>query len=379
MAEKQGDTDTDTVKTRVLILSDTHAGAAHAFRPSSPPPSADLLIHCGDLTMTGGAAQYDEALEALARYDAPVKLVIAGNHDLTLDRAWMGAHPGDARIATASFDIGAEARWRAARDLWTAAEGRASREGVTFLDEGVHRVALRNGAHVTVYASPYTPAFLDWGFPYDRHQDRFNPPGYSFRDAENIAGAPVPSFSSSPVEDANIDILITHGPPWGRLDAVPRAGSGGGAVEVEHTGCSHLLRALMRARPLLHCFGHIHEGHGAERIEWSDAADAVAGAAATRVEWEREGEGDGGRAPWEDGILFGREGIARVSEPEGGSGDGGMGDADVIVADISADSDSPLVRGRDTLLVNAAIMTVEYRPENRPWLIELDLPAARVG
>ena len=367
------DDNDSTVKTRILILSDTHAGAPHAFRPPPLPP-ADLLIHCGDLTMTGGAAQYHEALDALARVDAPVKLVIPGNHDLTLDRAWMGAHTQDPRLARdPTTEAEAEAQWRAARDLWTDPRGRAAREGVRFLDEGTHRVALRNGARALVHASPYTPAFLDWGFPYARDEDRFNPPASSFRDARNVARHPVPAFAPADGgERANVDIVVTHGPPWGRLDGVPRKGQ-----RVEHTGCSHLLRALMRSRPLVHCFGHIHEGYGAERIEWSDAADAVAGDAAARADWERD---DGGCAPWEDGILLGREGIARVGDGgEGGgagAGAGGAEAADVIVADVSADSDSPLVRGRDTLLVNAAIMTVDYRPENRPWLIEVDLPAA---
>ena len=353
----------DTVKTSILIISDTHAGAPHgAFGATSPPlPPADLLIHCGDLTMTGAAAEYEQTLDMLARIEAPVKLVIAGNHDLTLDGEFMQSHAGDARIlsSSSSGDDDAEARWKAARALWTDPAGRAAREGVTFLDEGTHRVALANGARAVVYASPYTPEFLYWGLPYARDADRFNAPGASFRDVRNVARAPVPSFSPDDHE-GRVDIMVTHGPLWGRLDQVP-SGAHAGAAPL-HTGCSNLLRALMRARPLLHCFGHIHEGHGAERIEWSGAADAVATAPAGRGEWE------GGDA-WEEGVQLGRDGIATV-DPDTGSGDG------VIAADVSTDAESPLVRGRDTLLVNASIMTVNYRPENRPWFIELDLPTA---
>ncbi|THW88758.1 Metallo-dependent phosphatase [Aureobasidium pullulans] len=41
-----------------------------------------------------------------------------------------------------------------------------------------------------------------------------------------------------------------------------------------NVGCDHLLAALNRAKPLLHCFGHIHEGHGARTISWDEKADA---------------------------------------------------------------------------------------------------------
>lgn len=56
-----------------------------------------------------------------------------------------------------------------------------------------------------------------------------------------------------------LDILLTHGPPYARLDETSRG---------DFAGCPHLLRALMRSRPLIHCFGHIHEGWGAERVKW---------------------------------------------------------------------------------------------------------------
>lgn len=44
------------------------------------------------------------------------------------------------------------------------------------------------------------------------------------------------------------DILITHGPPLGILD--------GGQ------GCAALRRAVVRVRPRLHCFGHVHSAYG---------------------------------------------------------------------------------------------------------------------
>lgn len=46
------------------------------------------------------------------------------------------------------------------------------------------------------------------------------------------------------------DILVTHGPPQGILD--------GGQ------GCPALRRAVIRLKPKLHCFGHIHSAYGVQ-------------------------------------------------------------------------------------------------------------------
>jgi Icc-related predicted phosphoesterase len=46
------------------------------------------------------------------------------------------------------------------------------------------------------------------------------------------------------------DILISHGPPQGILD--------GGA------GCAALRRAVIRVKPRLHCFGHVHTAYGTQ-------------------------------------------------------------------------------------------------------------------
>jgi Icc-related predicted phosphoesterase len=53
---------------------------------------------------------------------------------------------------------------------------------------------------------------------------------------------------------ADTDILITHGPPYGILDSASHSGL--------HSGCRELLDAVMRVRPKLHVFGHVHGAHG---------------------------------------------------------------------------------------------------------------------
>ncbi|GAB7352841.1 hypothetical protein MBLNU459_g3450t1 [Dothideomycetes sp. NU459] len=339
-------TSSHKVKTRILIISDTHnrplQSSDHAYQPFREPlPAADVLIHCGDMTMTGLMPEYHTTLDTLRAIDAPLKLVIAGNHDRTLDRHWMNTHEHIQKN-----------EYGEARELWTGVEGRARREGVTFLDEGIHSFVLRNGARLKVYASPYTPEFYDWAFPYDKDEDRFNAAGQGLQGARPAAGgAPVPS-----PHEATVDVLVTHGPPYGRLD---------GTWTGTRAGCPHLLRAVMRARPLVHCFGHIHEGWGAEVVRWREGAAAeVAERAMTVDEWCGGG--------WMEGVEVGkRNGGGIVAfEPDLEK----ARKQRCAWVNVAEGSGKEIVRGRHTLLVNAAIVDVNYKPVNAPFLVDLDLP-----
>ncbi|HET6226055.1 MAG TPA: metallophosphoesterase, partial [Bacteroidia bacterium] len=51
----------------------------------------------------------------------------------------------------------------------------------------------------------------------------------------------------------DIDILITHSPPYGILDKNSKQ---------EHCGSESLFKELYRIKPKLHVFGHIHESYG---------------------------------------------------------------------------------------------------------------------
>ena len=55
------------------------------------------------------------------------------------------------------------------------------------------------------------------------------------------------------------EVLITHEPPFGTLDKAH--------VLAKHRGCQHLLANLLRVRPRLHVFGHVHGSHGKE-VAW---------------------------------------------------------------------------------------------------------------
>jgi hypothetical protein len=63
------------------------------------------------------------------------------------------------------------------------------------------------------------------------------------------------------------DVVITHGPPFGALDKPD--------ILASRLGCQDLIKAILRVRPKLHVFGHIHGGYGHEvcrtELTWSTA------------------------------------------------------------------------------------------------------------
>ncbi len=55
-----------------------------------------------------------------------------------------------------------------------------------------------------------------------------------------------------------LDILITHGPPYGVLDQLE--------YTKRHIGSNYILKAIERGEPKYHIFGHIHESAGVKKI-----------------------------------------------------------------------------------------------------------------
>ena len=143
---------TPTVKTRICMISDTHnkkpfpqGDTEHGYR--LPLPSADVLIHAGDLTLSGYISEYRNILEVLKGADAELKIVIAGNHDITLD----GEYYPDA-IKRRIVHRGQSEDLAKVKELWTGDE--AKKAGIVYLDEGVETFTLKNGAVFTVNWCP---------------------------------------------------------------------------------------------------------------------------------------------------------------------------------------------------------------------------------
>ena len=189
----------------VVCISDTH---------NSQPklPEGDILIHAGDLTQSGSSTELRASITWLRAQSHPIKIVVAGNHDLLLD-----ASRDDSSSTTKS----------------TAASDRESIDwgDVIYLENKETTVTCSNGRTLRIYGSPFSPRHGNWAFQYPRARDIWS----SIRIPEGV------------------DILITHAPPRAHLDLLG-------------LGCVHLLRALWRVRPRVHVFGHVHEGAGTEWV-----------------------------------------------------------------------------------------------------------------
>jgi hypothetical protein len=204
---------------------------------------------------------------------------------------------------------------------------------------------------LTFYALVYS-----WAFNYPHYEDRWNPPElveknpFPEHDWAAVIPAP-PERDPHPIpKDAEVDIIMTHGPPWMHLDL---CSSG------HRAGCPQLLQALKRVKPKLHCFGHIHEGWGAERVAWKSESISKG---------EDKTEGKVGEVTE---ILGGLEKFnSQIQTPD----DTEVKDRRAAYLDVSRTSDNPLKPGKETLLINSSIMTLQYSPENAGWLVDLELP-----
>jgi predicted phosphodiesterase len=177
---------------RLVLLSDTHG-----LHDTLQVPDGDVLVHAGDLSGTGKPREIEAFARFIGRQTHAHKIVIAGNHDFLFER-----EPERAEALL--------------------------RDHATYLrDSEITAAGLR------FWGSPWQPWFHDWAFNLSR--------GAAL--AEKWALVP-----------DGIDVLVTHGPPFGILDRVAYGG--------QSVGCEALLAALPRIAPKLHVFGHIHEAYG---------------------------------------------------------------------------------------------------------------------
>jgi Icc-related predicted phosphoesterase len=162
-------------------------------------PPCDILIHAGDESYRGKK----EEIEAFAKWfdKQPAKHLvwIPGNHSLGVEKHWPSSK-----------------HWL--QDL-------SPRTNILMNSD----VTLEG---VKIWGSPVTPWFHDWAW-------------------NVIRGTHIKKYWD--MIPADTSIVVTHGPPHGILDIV----SGGGNV-----GCQDLREAMLRIKPKLHIFGHIHEGYG---------------------------------------------------------------------------------------------------------------------
>ena len=186
---------------KITFISDTHTKHEEI---SKDLPGGDLIIHAGDLMNSGyepiDITRFVNWYSSLLTMDYKHRVFIAGNHDRM-------------------FEDNPELT----KELINAYSG-----GLIYLQDQTHVIDS-----VKIYGSPWQPEFYDWAFNLPRN-------GEEIRGKWNL----IPQ---------NTDILITHGPPFGKLDFVNRGGN---------VGCEELLGRVGDVKPKIHVFGHIHEGAG---------------------------------------------------------------------------------------------------------------------
>ena len=219
-------------RTRFVCISDTHNAAPNS---SFKLPAGDVLIHAGDLTNDGRYTELRKTLEWIEKADFEVKIVIAGNHDITLDNHFYKQYGGY---------FHAQHR----QDPAACLELISQFPSIIYLNHGMAEINLLkdDGPRTTfkVFGSPYSPARGLWAF------------GYPHENAEQL-------WNQIPLE---VDVVVTHTPPKYHCDE----SRGRGAA-----GCEALREALWRVRPSLAVCGHIHEGRGVERVVWDLASKNV--------------------------------------------------------------------------------------------------------
>ena len=177
---------------RLVCISDTHGLHAGLVLPPG-----DVLIHAGDCTNRGKLEDVQDFLQWFSEVgDFQHRVLIAGNHDFAFEQS-----PREIR--------------------------RMLPKNVSYLEDSGAKIG-----GLQFWGSPVTPYFHNWAFNRRRH-------------IINAHWEKIPQ---------TVDVLVTHGPPYGLLDRVQDTG--------EEVGCPFLKRAVERCHPKLHVFGHIHEGYG---------------------------------------------------------------------------------------------------------------------
>lgn len=331
------------IKTRVLILSDTHG-----LRLSRKPQVAgiDVVIHCGDLTQHSKLSEFRETIALLDGIEAPLKLIIPGNHDFSLDDAAFARKIAEARRLSSNVS---EIDQLLQREYGSIGDARKllGDTNIVLLDEGRHSLTLNNGARLQVYASPYTPSADEWGFQYSG--------AYEFDMGKGV------------------DIAITHGPPHGIMDITQAQ---------TRIGCPVLFRAVAKAKPRVHCFGHVHNGWGARLLAWrhsvvsedvsEDLSKDVSHFSAIDYSESRTVET---LATLRGSAFETREEWAERIDRAQRYRDQGCCHID-IGSDEGDERGPAAARGGKTLFVNAAMKGDGGGLDQHPWLLDIDLPAA---
>lgn len=183
---------------RICIISDTHN--KHKQIEHLELLHGDVIIHCGDFTSMGYIHEITNFFKWFSNLNQfEHKICIAGNHDLLFED-----NPALAKSLIPS--------------------------NVIYLQDS--EVIINN---VKFYGTPHQKIFYNWAF--------------------NKKNEDLLKYWNMIPDD--VDVLITHTPPYKILDNVGNRCEGDIALRVE---------ILERIKPKINCFGHIHESHGITEV-----------------------------------------------------------------------------------------------------------------
>ena len=180
---------------KIWHISDTHGLHEQLIVPND----VNVVIHSGDASNSHNPILNDKELYRFLEWFSALpmkhKIFVPGNHDTSLERGLI--RKADVTVM-----------------------------GITLLIDSLITIEQK-----TIWGSPWTPRYGDWAWMTQR--ETIN------RKWENIP------------ED--IDMLVTHGPPFGVLDSTyARNGN------IEVVGCRALQKRIMKIKPQWHLFGHVH-------------------------------------------------------------------------------------------------------------------------
>ncbi|KAL2074183.1 hypothetical protein VTL71DRAFT_7961 [Oculimacula yallundae] len=346
-------------RTRFVCISDTHnASPGGAFKL----PKGDVLIHAGDMTNQGSYPELKKTLNWLEEADFEKKIVIAGNHDITLDTDFYLQHGLHFHNQNIQNPVQCQ-------DLLE------SSPSITWLkhESAVVKLTSPTGPRTTfkIFGSPYSPAEGKWAF------------GYRADEAEQL-------WSHIPLDS---DIVLTHTPPRDHFDV--RTGQ-------SPVGCVGLREALWRVRPRLAICGHVHDGRGAERIRWDLEKSDIKYREASVEKWTDPGAGNkklsvvdltvkGGHPINNDGSVGISTSNPGIETPAGSSYT--TANSSLLLPNslpqtnldrgwsqtCDAEALSNRMGRQETCVINAALMASNYphaggRKYNKPIVVDIDLP-----
>lgn len=185
---------------RVCAVSDTHNDHWKIELPD--PRDVDIFIHAGDFSHKGSREEIEDAFDWLESLEFKHKIIIAGNHDyIFADKP---------RLILKMLP-----------------------EDVIYLQDTSTEIGGWN-----FYGNPTVPRRGNAAFALERNSNEMR-----------MNRALIPK---------DVDVLITHAPPWGIRDTNHKQ---------VNCGCEKLRNRVDYIQPKFHIFGHIHSSFGHSFIE----------------------------------------------------------------------------------------------------------------